>query len=391
MPRQTQAVKILPQIIRAEAAASGVLTFARFMELALYCPVHGYYETQKDNIGQRGDFYTSVSTGELFGELLAFQFAKWLEELPIADCRLPMVEAGAHDGKLAKDILNWLKWHRPKLFGQIEYCIVEPSARRREWQKETLKEFQPKIFWVEQIGGLKNRQSAIGNRQFPGIIFSNELLDAMPVHRYGWDAKNKKWFEWGVAVEGEKFVWVKMPDSLAPSDGERAGVRGPFENSPSSILNLPSSLLDVLPDNYTVEASPAAENWWREAADILAHGKLLAIDYGHGADGLFSPARMRGTLRAYFRHHVSDDLLANVGEQDLTAHVNFSAIQSAGEAAGLATESFTTQPQFLTQILGAAMKEKSFGEWTPRRTRQFQTLTHPEHLGRAFRVLVQSK
>jgi SAM-dependent MidA family methyltransferase len=149
--------------------------------------------------------------------------------------------------------------------------------------------------------------------------------------------------------------------------------------------------LDVLPDNYTVEASPAAENWWREAADILAHGKLLAIDYGHGADGLFSPARMRGTLRAYFRHHVSDDLLANVGEQDLTAHVNFSAIQSAGEAAGLATESFTTQPQFLTQILGAAMKEKSFGEWTPRRTRQFQTLTHPEHLGRAFRVLVQSK
>ena len=88
MSRQTQAVKILPQIIRAEAAARGVLPFARFMELALYCPVHGYYEKQKDNVGPRGDFYTSVSTGELFGQLLAFRFAGWLVELRIADCGL---------------------------------------------------------------------------------------------------------------------------------------------------------------------------------------------------------------------------------------------------------------------------------------------------------------
>jgi SAM-dependent MidA family methyltransferase len=377
MPRQTQAVMTLSQIIQAEAAAAGVLPFARFMELALYCPVHGYYETQKDNVGSRGDFYTSVSTGELFGELLAFQFAGWLEaEARSQKSEVSIVEAGAHDGKLAADILGWLRSNRPKLFEQVKYLILEPSARRQQWQQKTLTDF-PNVRW-------HNYQLSTLNPKFTGVIFSNELLDAMPVHRYGWDAAGKKWFEWGVAVEGDKFVWARISDSLAPPNGERAGVRGPFEN-------LPSSLLDVLPDGYTIETSPAAENWWREAAGMLKHGKLLAIDYGHGADELFSPARTRGTLRAYHRHHVSDDVLANVGEQDLTAHVNFSAIQKAGEAAGLTTESFTTQPQFLTQILGAAMKDKSFGEWTPRRTRQFQTLTHPEHLGRAFRVLVQSR
>ncbi len=373
------------------------------MELALYCPVHGYYETQKDNVGRRGDFYTSVSTGELFGQLLAFRFAGWLEEMRTVDGGLQIVEAGAHDGKLAADILGWLRAQRPQLFERLEYFILEPSPHRQEWQRETLKSFAPRVRWC-------SRFPASPLPRFNGIVFSNELLDAMPVHRYGWDARNKNWFEWGVAVAGEKFVWARIPHPLTrpavtlSATGGEGRVRGSFEN-------LPPSLLEVLPDGYIIETSPAAENWWREAAGMLQHGKLLAIDYGHTADELFSPARTRGTLRAYHRHHVSDDLLANVGEQDLTAHVNFSAIQSVGEAAGLTTENFLTQPQFLTQILGAAMQDKSFGEpvasqragspksdgggsedgWNARRTRQFQTLTHPEHLGRAFRVLVQSR
>src|ERR1035441_5810872 len=126
----------LCEIIRREAARRGVLSFARFMELALYCPVHGYYETKKDNPGRRGDFYTSVGAGELFGQLLACQFAGWLEALnpqPLAAPKrsaggstLNLVEAGAHDGKLARDILTWLQLNRPKLFGQIEYWIIEP-------------------------------------------------------------------------------------------------------------------------------------------------------------------------------------------------------------------------------------------------------------------------
>lgn len=333
------------------------------MELALYCPVHGYYETQKDNVGRRGDFYTSVSTGELFGELLAFQFASWLEALSVPNSQLTIVEAGAHDGRLAKDVLRWLRAGRPQLFDRLEYLILEPSASRQQWQRESLQDF-PNVRWHDA------KLSSL-NRQLNGVVFSNELLDAMPVHRYGWDSGNQSWFEWGVAVEGEQFVWAKI------------------RNSEFGIQN--SELEAVLPDGYTLETSPAAEHWWHEAAGILTHGKLLAIDYGHTAAEQFSPARTRGTLRAYHQHRVSDDLLANAGDQDLTAHVNFTAIQAAGEAAGLSTESFLTQSQFLTQILGAAIKDKSFGAWDARRTRQFQTLTHPEHLGRAFRVLVQSR
>jgi SAM-dependent MidA family methyltransferase len=334
------------------------------MELALYCPESGYYEQQKDNVGRGGDFITSVSTGGLFGELLAFQFAGWLEELRMANGEWRIAEAGAHDGKLAKDILNWLKSKRPQLFEQIEYVIIEPSERRQQWQRETLNEFAPRVRWLAGFG-----DSAI--QRFNGIIFSNELLDAFPVNRYGWDAKNKKWFEWGVAIEGEKFVWAKISDSQF------------------AIRN--SQLESVLPDGYIIETSPAAENRWRGAAEILARGKLLTIDYGLTADEQFSPARPHGTLRAYFRQHVSDDLLANVGEQDLTAHVNFSAIQKVGEAAGLKTEFFSTQTKFLTQTLEKTLPDKIFGEWNPPRARQFQTLTHPEHLGRAFRVLIQSR
>lgn len=365
--------------IRAEIQQSGAISFARFMELALYCPETGYYETKKDTVGQAGDFITSVSTGCLFGELLAFQFAEWLQEFKVSNLKFQIVEAGAHDGKLARDILGWLQTHRAELLAEIEYVILEPSERRQAWQQETLKSF-PSVRWFTSFDNLKlNTQ----NSKLQGVLFGNELLDAFPVRRFGWDAKEKSWFEWGVTLTCDKFTWTRMSNSLAPSDGERV--------LPSSIRHLPSSLLEVLPDGYVIEDSPAAENWWREAAGILARGKLLAIDYGFGFDEQFSPNRTGGTLRAYHRHHVSDDLLAQPGEQDLTAHVDFSAIQQAGEAAGLQTDQFCTQPQFLTSVLQKAVTDKSFAALDAKQVRQFQTLTHPDHLGRAFRVLVQTR
>ncbi len=223
-----------------------------------------------------------------------------------------------------------------------------------------------------------DHQRSTAHDQLTVIIFSNELLDAFPVSRFGWDATAKRWFEWGVALNDGNFIWAKI-----------SGQPLKFE-LPSAILNLPSTLLDVLPDGYIVEDSPAAEHWWCAAAKKLARGKLVAIDYGFTAAEQFSPARTNGTLRAYHHHQVSDDLLANAGEQDLTAHVNFSAIQKAGEEAGLKTETFCTQPQFLTRIFAKAVREKSFASLDPKQIRQFQTLTHPEHLGRAFRVLAQS-
>ncbi|MGA9451673.1 MAG: SAM-dependent methyltransferase [Verrucomicrobiia bacterium] len=374
------------EIIRREIVEHGVLPFARFMELALYCPNSGYYETKKDNPGRRGDFYTSVSAGELFGRLLAFQFAEWLGEWRSAECGRWIVESGAHDGTLAKDIMSWLQSARPELFGPIEYCIIEPSARRREWQNETLKNFAPRVRWFPDW---ENLSRVTGHASLHGVIFSNELLDAMPVHRLGWDARSKQWFEWGVTLEGEKFVWARSADGPPACSSEPPNQ---FADRLSALRNLPASLLAVLPDGYTIETSPAAESWWRAAAGVLGQGKLMTIDYGLTGDELFSPGRTRGTLRAYFRHHATDDVLANPGEQDLTTHVNFSAIQSVGEACGLKTEALSTQAQFLTKVADKIFKNPQlFGEWAAKQTRQFQTLTHPEHLGHALRVLIQSK
>ena len=362
-------------ILRAEIQKNGAIPFARFMELALYQPKTGYYESQKQIVGRHGDFITSVSTGALFGQLLAFQFGGWLENLnqfKIKNEKLKIVEAGAHDGKLAADILRWLKKNRAELFSEIEYCLLEPSPRRQGWQRETLKEFAPQVRWFLNVEDLKLKTP---NSKLHGVIFSNELLDAFPVRRLGWDATNKKWFEWGVTLEDEKFIWTRLPENLQPS-----------------AFNLqPSGLESVLPDNYTIEISPAAESWWQAAANLLAHGKLLTIDYGFTAEEQFSPSRTKGTLRAYHQHRVSDDLLAQPGRQDLTAHVNFSALQKTGEAAGLATESFCTQPQFLTRIFSAAVKQNEFAPLDAKQVRQFHTLTHPDHLGRAFRVLIQTR
>ena len=128
------------------------------------------------------------------------------------------------------------------------------------------------------------------------------------------------------------------------------------------------------------------------AANLLGHGKILAIDYGLLAEEFFVPERRNGTLRAYYRHHGCSDLLARPGEQDLTAHVNFSELSIAGENAGLKTDALVSQARFLTEIAGRTWaKPESFGDWDSNRRRQFQTLTHPEHLGRPFRVLIQSR
>ncbi|HWI59958.1 MAG TPA: SAM-dependent methyltransferase [Bacillota bacterium] len=296
------------------------------------------------------------------------------------DGRLQLVEAGAHRGELARDVLGWLRERRGELFAQMDYWIVEPSERRRGWQERTLAEFAGKIHWISHLAELARLPGAKGVR---GAIFSNELLDAMPVHRLGWDAVRRQWFEWGVKWEGERFAWTRMPQGDVGWQEWDFGWADLVRNE---------ALLAVLPDAFTLEVCPAAVAWWQQAARVLECGKLLTFDYGLRAEDLFVPERKEGTLRAYHQHQLADDVLAQPGQQDLTAHVNFTTIQAAGEAAGLKTLAFQTQGQFLTQIAAQVWNSgASFGDWTPTRTRQFQTLTHPEHLGRAFRVLVQGR
>jgi SAM-dependent MidA family methyltransferase len=361
-------LKELPGIVRREIQAREVISFARFMELALYCPESGYYERIKNNAGQRGDYYTSVSVGSLFGDLLACQFATWLAQAASGACRL--LEAGAHDGQLAADILSWLQTRRPELFKAVEYWIFEPSVGRQRRQEKRLRSFAGKVRWFDGW-------QSVPKEGVHGVIFANELLDAMPVHRLGWDAGAQAWFEWGVGAAGEEFVWRKMPVSA---------------EAMAHLPDLPSELSAVLPNGFVTEVSPAVNGWWRRAAEVLRQGNLLTFDYGLSAVEFFSPERTCGTLRAYRQHRMSDDLLGAVGEQDLTAHVNFTAIQEAGESAGLKTDGLFSQAHFLTRIVQAAEQAGSIlGAWSADRVRQFQTLTHPEHLGTRFTVLVQSR
>ena len=370
------------EIIAAEIADKRAISFARFMELALYCPDCGYYEAEKDTVGRRGDYYTSVSVGSLFGELLGFQFAAWFEQIspsparsgPTSPARCQILEAGAHQGHLARDILCWLGNHRAALFRNLEYWIIEPSRRRRQWQQDTLAQFSNNVRWAAASSDLPPPGASDG----PRIIFANELLDAMPVHRFAWDARTGSWFEWGIMLNGNQLAWTRLPL--------------PDRTLPGAVGELAADLSNVLPDGFVVECSPAAENWWRSAATLLGRGKLLALDYGLTTHELLAPERKEGTLRAYRAHQFERDLLAVPGKQDITAHVDFSVIRAAGEAAGLTTECFATQENFLTGIAGRVWENPAaFGHWTSGRTRQFQTLTHPNHLGRCFRVLVQHR
>jgi SAM-dependent MidA family methyltransferase len=368
---------LLASKIYNEIQKTGPVPFAKFMEMALYFPELGYYE-RPERIGQRGDFYTSASVGELFGQLLAFQFVQWLEEqnatAPREQRNLQLIEAGAHDGRLAADVLDWFRHFCPEIFERLEYRILEPSPRRREWQQKTLADFAGKVFWFADWPEYK--QSVSRQLNFT-VCFFNELFDAMPVHRLGWDANKKTWFEWGVDCEGENFFWKRLSET---------------ERSPIAFPQLAPELLDVLPDGFATETCPAAPAWWIQAGSVLDFGKLLAIDYGLLAEDFFTPQRSNGTLRAYSRHHANANLLENPGEQDITAHVNFTELKKAGEIAGWKTEDLISQSKFLTQIAANTMSHpESFGEWDAKRAKQLQTLTHPEHLGRSFRVLIQSR
>ena len=342
---------MLAQIIRAEIARTGPIPFRRFMELALYHPEHGFYASGRARVGRSGDFFTNVSVGPLFGKLLARQFAEMWERLE-CPAHFTIVEQGAHDGQFAADALTSLREDLPQCFAATRYEIVEPSAKLAAAQRARLRNLP--VRWRSAISELP---------AFTGVHFSNELLDAFPVHLIKWNGES--WTEHHVTIDGERFTFADGP--LSESELADACARIP----------------QPLPPGYVTEVSLAAGAWLREVAAKLQRGYILAVDYGHLREDYYSTERVEGTLSAYAQHRRERDPLERVGEVDLTAHVEFTSLMEAGRAAGLGVAGYTDQHHFMVG-LGASYFESGA---QPSELRAFQTLMHPSLMGLAFKVI----
>ncbi len=357
----------LEEIIRAEIRSDGPMRFDRFMDVALYYPGLGYYAKVDgpSPIGRSGDFFTSVSAGPLFGQLLARQFFQMWQLL---DCPNPfwMIEQGAHDGQLACDILEWSRAATPDFFNVIRYAIVQSSGAASILQRCAPEpELISHITWFENLAELAAEKPT-------GVFFSNELVDAFPVRSITY--RSGRWLEQHIDIEHEGFCWFDG----AIEDAELAHV--------VAALPLPAV------EGYTTEINLRARHWMREVGGALHRGYVLTIDYGYPASLYYADFRDHGTLTAFVKHHAVDDVLAEPGARDITAHVDFTALAQAGEKAGLVTLGFLDQQRFL---LGVAHDELSGAGGPMVRIQEnlgaWNTLTHPEHLGINFFALLQAK
>jgi SAM-dependent MidA family methyltransferase len=315
--------------IRADiAAAGGRIPFARFMELALYHPQWGYYLASQRRPGRDGDFLTAPETHPFFGIALARQVAECWDRLGRPD---PFVvrEYGAGSGVLAWDIVAGLAAEAPVCRAALEYRLIEPNRHRLQQALAA--------FAAENLAGVVHAEPITENaapEPIAGVVLANEVADAFGVHRLLWR---------GGRLREEWVVW--RDDRFAAEEGNL---------SPAAAAAEPEGMLRqhgiALAEGDRIEISPAAAAWFAGAARGLRRGYALVIDYGYPAPELYAAHRLAGTVRAYRGHTASDDPFAHVGEQDLTAHVDFSALRRAGEAEGLVFAGQTTQGAFLASL-----------------------------------------
>ncbi len=352
----------IERIILDEIAANGPMTFARFMELALYHPEHGYYTSGRASIGRYGDFYTSPHIGPVFGRLVCESFMKLRESLGAGVCRF--VEMGAGEGWLAKDFLEALEGHGAK---DCEYLIVERSGWMREKQAERLGPLAGRVMWYGSIGELPDG--------ICGMFFSNELVDALPFHRVMQEEDALR----------ELFVTY--------NDGKFREASGNL--STPGIARYLNRLGMRLPRGMYTEVRLEALRWMRAVSEKLSRGYVVTIDYGYPACDYYSTAHSMGTILCYHRHRLSEDPFAMVGEQDITAHVDFTSLCLEGLEGGLKPVIFTDQTAFLMDA--ACRLERGLTargapqEEFERLGAGLKPLVHPEWMGGAFNVLVQAK
>jgi SAM-dependent MidA family methyltransferase len=348
------------------------ITFAQYMELALYHLDYGYYSTQAGSIGKEGDFFTSVHLGADFGELLAGQFVQMWEILNQPDT-FSVVEMGAGQGMLAVDILGYLKIQHPDFFAALDYVLVEKSPGLKNEQQKRLKDFSVRWCSLEDIP----------DNSITGCFFSNELVDALPVNRF-------------ILQQGQlqEIYVAQNPASTAPYfieviDTASSGVADYFD-----VVGIKFDV-NVYPDGYRSEVNLAALQWQIAIASKLQKGYALTIDYGYPAHRYYNPVRKEGTLQCYYQHRRHDNPYINVGMQDITAHVDFTALERWGEKCGLSTIGFTQQGLFLMslglgqRIAAVSYKEQGMKSLLLQRDSLHQLLD-PMGLG-GFGVLLQGK
>jgi SAM-dependent MidA family methyltransferase len=348
------------------------ITFAEYMELVLYHQQYGYYNSGVVSIGAKGDFFTSASLGKDFGELIAVQLQEMWQNL---GCPNPfyVVEMGAGNGQLAQDILGFIQNNNQQFIQALKYIIVERSPALRQVQQELLKPFTAlDLTW-------KN-WSDIADDSITGCFFSNELIDAFPVHLI--TKQQQQLQEVYLSLEQEQLTQTIAPLSTTKIN-EYFDLVG---------INL---LEKEYPDDYLTEVNLDALDWLATVAVKLQRGYILTIDYGYTADKYYRPARSQGTLQCYYQHRRHNNPYVNLGYQDLTAHVDFTALQRQGELCNLKTIGFTQQGLFLMALgLGDRLNELSTGKYGIAEIFQRRDALHqlidPTGLG-GFWVLLQGK
>ena len=343
--------------LAAEIAAGGPMPFDRFMERALYDPEAGYYASGRSAIGRHGDFFTNVSIGPVFGEVLASQFVEVWRALG-EPAGFALVEQGAGDGQLARDILEALA---ATPLGSVRLYIIEPSDALRKTQAGKLASHN--VSWVDDAAALP---------QICGAHYSNELFDAFPVHLVR--STGDGWAELHVGRENDAFTWREMPVA-----GELAGIVAAFP---------------ARPKGFTTEVCLSHRPLLHALAAKITRGFLLAVDYGMSRESLLAEHRTEGTLACYRGHRRDSNPLESPGEKDITAHVNFSLLVRDAAAAGWEFGNFADQHHFLvgaaTSLL-LAMDGRPPDAAGRKKLGSLRMLLNPETMGRQFHAILFSK
>ncbi|UKO98122.1 class I SAM-dependent methyltransferase [Nostoc sp. UHCC 0870] len=354
------------------------ITFAEYMDMVLYHPELGYYSSNAVKIGFKGgDFFTSVTLDADFGELLAEQF---LQMWKILGQPIPfyLVEMGAGQGLLALHILQYTQQHHPDFFSVLQYLIIEKSPGLQQEQQQRLQEFPVRwCSWEE-----------ISPNSIVGCFFSNELVDALPVHQFILESGELR--EIYVTIQEEQ-----VGEGVTPSFTEITGALStPRLGEYFDLVGI-NFQQGGYEDGYRSEINLAALDWLSIVADRLQRGYVLTIDYGYPANRYYNPRRSQGTLQCYYHHRHHNNPYINIGRQDITAHVDFTALERWGEPCGLDKVGFTQQGLFLMSLgLGNRIAALSYQEiplsQLLQRRESLHQLIDPTGLGN-FGVLIQSK